>query len=180
MKPCHPKCNSFFRCAVALLLIPLFAPAQQPPANASDATIQALLVEVRQLRLALERSTTFGPRMQLVIARFQLQQDRVDRQERELRTLREQLANESLSNQRTLATLNQYVEQANQAQDPTIKKQSEDAAASARADIEQQAAREQQLKAEESDLSNRVKAEQAKLDDLAAQLDRLEKVMPQP
>jgi hypothetical protein len=71
---------------------PLLLAGQQagsPDAVATDeATIQALLVEVRQLRISLERSTSLVPRIQLATQRFQLQQDRVDRLTKELRDFR--------------------------------------------------------------------------------------------
>ena len=54
----------------------LIAGAQTPPP--SDATLmQALLSEVHQLRLAIERSNTISPRIQLAVERLKLQQQTV-------------------------------------------------------------------------------------------------------
>ena len=66
------------------------------PIRAQD-PIQTLIQEVRQLRLAIERSSTIFPRMQLTLARYQNQQDRVERLERELRTVHNQFLTESSS-----------------------------------------------------------------------------------
>ena len=51
--------------------------------NSSDATIQALLAEVRQLRLALERSALVTPKIQVALQRIQIQNDTVARLSRE-------------------------------------------------------------------------------------------------
>src|SRR5258708_37070470 len=67
--------------------IPLVAFGQQPGTTDTiqdKGTLQALLTEVRQLRLALERSTSVVPRIQLAFQRLQLQQDRVDRLSKQL------------------------------------------------------------------------------------------------
>src|SRR5712671_5578729 len=42
-------------------------------------TLQTLLTEVHQLRLALERSTQIAPRIQIAVERLKLQQDQVAR-----------------------------------------------------------------------------------------------------
>src|SRR6266446_235177 len=65
-------------CCLLIVGIPLVALGQQTgttDASPEKATLQALLTEVRQLRFALERSTSVVPRIQLAFQRFQLQQD---------------------------------------------------------------------------------------------------------
>ena len=70
-------------CMLMLLGLPTRGASQQPAATPSETVlIQAMLAEIRELRLALERSTTIMPKMQLAIARVQMQQERVDRRER--------------------------------------------------------------------------------------------------
>jgi hypothetical protein len=51
--------------------------AAEPSSTAQ--TLQTLLSEVRQLRLALERSNLLGPRIQIAVSRIQLQQEQVAR-----------------------------------------------------------------------------------------------------
>src|SRR6266550_121368 len=78
--PAH-NTTSFPACCLLIVGLPLFAFGQQAgttDASSEKATLQALLTEVRQLRFALERSTSVVPRIQLAFQRFQLQQDRVD------------------------------------------------------------------------------------------------------
>ncbi|HEY2011902.1 MAG TPA: hypothetical protein VGH38_00315 [Bryobacteraceae bacterium] len=165
-----------------LLAIPLLTLAQQPaanPATSEGATIQALLTEVRQLRLALERSTSVVPRLQLAIARFQTQQERVDRLDRELRAFRSQLASESSNKDRVAASLRLMEDRASQTQDQAARRPIEDAMKSMKAELEQQALREQQQRAQEIDIANQFRTEQAKLEELSDQLNQLDKKMQQ-
>lgn len=163
-------------CLSLLAVLPLAA--QQPSTEA--ATIQALLQEVRALRLTLERTSTLVPRLQLTIARFQMQQDRVERLDRELRTLRTQLSTDASGREHMVAALRQFEEQSRQSQDPGLRKQSEEAANGMRAELEQQTLREQQGRGQEADMALQLKVDQAKLNELSAQLDQLDKQMQRP
>ncbi len=65
----------------------------QPPADVSkDATIQALLKEVHALRVAMEQSNLIGPGIQIVLARIQLQEERVRCATRQLQDARDKVA----------------------------------------------------------------------------------------
>lgn len=161
-----------FLILTSCLLTPVLK-AQQADASA----IQTLIQEVRQLRIAIERSSTLVPRLQITLARFQTQQDRVERLEQELRTLRTQMATDSSSKEHMTATMARMDEQVRVTQDPVLRKQLEDASGSMRRELESQAQREQQWRVQEVDLSSQLKAEQAKLADLSSQLDRLDRKM---
>ena len=51
--------------------------AQAPARPAQNDVLAELLVEVRGLRLAMERAATVGARIQLLVARVQLQEQRI-------------------------------------------------------------------------------------------------------
>lgn len=51
------------------------AAAQQPASQ--DATLQALLKEVHELRITLERSNLLGPRVQIALAKMQFEEERM-------------------------------------------------------------------------------------------------------
>ena len=60
--------------------LPLFfltAAAWGQAADSDSHLLQALLTEVQQLRVAIERSTLLGTRTQLVISKLQMQETRV-------------------------------------------------------------------------------------------------------
>src|SRR5262245_10383882 len=88
--------------AVVLAAAGVRAQAAQSPAP-GDPTIQALLVEVRALRVAMEQMASAGPRIQLFTARLQLQETRVNNMIRRLDGVRDQL----LSLREDLATADQ-------------------------------------------------------------------------
>ena len=76
--------------AFVFFLACLAAGAQTPPP--SDASvIQALLSEVHQLRLAIERSNTLSLRIQLAVERMRLQQQVVSRLSDQLEGARQDL-----------------------------------------------------------------------------------------
>jgi hypothetical protein len=75
---------------ILLLIWPLSIFAQ--PAEADSRTLQTLLAEVQQLRLAIERSTLLGARTQLAISQLQLQEARAARIGQEHSAARDVLA----------------------------------------------------------------------------------------
>ena len=64
--------------------------AARPEAQNPDA-LNALLVEVKGLRTAMEQLASAGPRVQLLFGRLQLQEQRINAQVRRLDTLQTQL-----------------------------------------------------------------------------------------
>jgi hypothetical protein len=137
------------------------------------ATIQSLLIEVRQLRLAVERSASAMPRMQLLLTRFQLQQERVDQLARELKDFRSMMA-ANLSNKESMAAQIRDLE--SQAQlDPAQRNRVEAMKKALTSQLEQQGVHEQEERQQELELSTRFRVEQTKRDDLSDQLNSLDK-----
>ena len=166
------------------MAVPLLTSAQQPgrvDAAGDQATIQALLVEVRQLRIALERSASLLPRLQLATQRIQAQQDRVDRLSRELRDFRNQMAQHTSERDRVADRLKQIESEAGQTQDLNRQKEMETAKKVLSPELVRHTAREQQDRAQEVELSSQLQVEQFKLNDLSDQLNALDKqLQPEP
>src|SRR5258706_418334 len=78
--------------AFCILIAAVLTAAGTTHAQTSDSAIQALLDEVRQLRLAVERSAVMTTKIQTPLPRIQLKQDSVSRAPRQLEDLRDQLA----------------------------------------------------------------------------------------
>src|SRR5215831_12171359 len=76
---------------VLFVAISLAASAQTPPAQSDSSVIQALLSEVHQLRLAIERTNSIGPRIQLAVERVRIQQQVVTRLSDQLEAVRNDL-----------------------------------------------------------------------------------------
>ena len=169
-------------CCLLIVGVPLLAFGQQTgtsDASAERATLQALLTEVRQLRFALERSTSVVPRIQLAFQRLQLQQDRVDRLSDQLQESRTHTAGTMDRKAHLVTALQQYENRISQEQDPTRRKGLESEMKGFTAELEQQTLHEQQEQAQELQLSGQLQTEQAKLNELSDQVNELDKKLQQ-
>jgi chromosome segregation ATPase len=171
--------NKLFRFGMIVLLAALAAgsaPAQT--ANADNATLQALLSEVRQLRLTMEKSVTLGPRMQLIMQRAQLQDARVARISQQLDEVRKQIAAEAAQQADANERLAKIEQDTVAETDAGRRAQLEDV----HAHFKMVAGRgpDQQLRARESELANALQGEQATLNDLNGKLDALERQLETP
>jgi chromosome segregation ATPase len=150
--------------------------AQAPP----DGTIQALLAEVRQLRLALEKSTSVVPRIQLALQRIQTQQNSVQRAAQQLDGLRDRLA-ASASHQAAQASRLKAIEaEVGREQDLLRRTALENELKQLKMVNDQPQEEELQLRTREVELSGRLRAEQAKLDELNESLAALERMLDGP
>ena len=167
--------SSLSACFLLIVSVPLLALAQQTGTadlTPEKATLQALLTEVRQLRLALERSTSVLPRIQLAFQRLQLQQDRVDRLSKQLQDSHTHTA-ATVDKKAHLATaIQQFESRISQEQDPTRRKGLELEMKGFTVELEQQTLHEQQEQAQEIQVSGQLQTEQAKLTELSDQLKR--------
>jgi septal ring factor EnvC (AmiA/AmiB activator) len=162
-------------CCLLLIGADLFVPAQETKSVAATTdkpTIEALLLEVRQLRLALERSTSLVPRIQLAAQRFQLQQTRVDRLSTELRDFRTKMAEESAHKADELRQLQAML---NETKDTSERARLESAVRERTAMSQQESPVEQQRMAQEAELASQLQREQGTLRELSDQLDTLDK-----
>src|SRR5689334_2735812 len=69
--------------AILLAVFPLVSLAQPQPAQTEQSTLQTLLAEVQQLRVAIERQTLLSTRTQIAISQLQLQENTVARSTKE-------------------------------------------------------------------------------------------------
>jgi chromosome segregation ATPase len=157
------------------------APAQT---NSNDSTIQALLIEVRQLRQALERSAVVAPRIQVTLQRIQLQQDQVSRLSRQVEDVRDRIAQSASDTARATTELKLSEGRLEKELDPLRRKTMEDELRAKTSHLEsfreQQSVDEEKQRARESELSGRLRTEQGKLDELNDHLNVLERLLESP
>jgi hypothetical protein len=84
----------------------------------NDSSTEALLSEVHELRLAIERSSFSNYRAQMIIDLAQRQEDRVDNVRRELDQIRDENANAELSRPHLLEHLKDLENQIREERDP--------------------------------------------------------------
>jgi uncharacterized phage infection (PIP) family protein YhgE len=165
--------SGFMRSLLAALLISSVALAQEP---VQDATLQTLLKEVHALRIALERSNQIGPKVQIALARMQLQEERVRNANRQLQDARDSLVHY----QTKLAEIADHIKQveARQTQtvDPKERKDMDLELLATKAQMGQLSTLEQQVRAKEAEASSLVLSEQAKwneVNDLLTSIERM-------
>jgi hypothetical protein len=157
--------------SIALLTLTMLAALPgRIEAQTNDATIQALLAEVRLLRIALERSAITAPKIQSILWRMQWQQEVVSRLSGQLEGLRQQM-------DQPLPDFDLSLKMAEQAIPPEQRKMMEEEFKKNKARFEQERA---QQRVREVELSSRLQTEQAKLSELNDRLDSLEKTLEGP
>ena len=144
--------------------------AQTPP----DGALQALLLEVRQLRQALETSTLVVPKIQLTLLRMQTQQESVNRATKELDDLRVRIARSDSERADLLKSIDFEV---GQEQEASRKATLQNQLKQFKAAMEQPRTGDFQLRATEAELSGRLRIEQAKLDEINGKLNVLDRML---
>jgi chromosome segregation ATPase len=169
----------FFSLVVLCLAASGAALAQtQPPPNPAPAdqgqTIQALLNEVRQLRLAIERMSLSAYRAQIAVERLRLQQERVERLTQDLDAVRDQIRDEDLQEplMKELIEGMETKERAGTGDEMELKM--------LKAQIEQRGQRMKQLRERETQLMAQLDVERANLSDIIYRLDVLERELESP
>jgi hypothetical protein len=153
------------------LLVLALGTSQVAREEPSRDPIPALLTEVRQLRIAMERSATMTPRIQLLTSRMSLQDERVSRMSRQAEGL---LAVQG----RELAMRAKQLEEALAAEtDPQRRSELEEVQRSVKAETELQAERRQLTRAREAEAASALATEQARWTELSERLDELESLL---
>lgn len=147
--------------------------AQTPP----DGTLQALLLEVRQLRQALETSTLVVPKIQLTLLRMQTQQESVNRAAKELEDLRVRIARSDSERADLASELKSIEFEVGREQEASRKAILQNQLKQLKAAMEQPRTGDSQLRATEAELSGRLRIEQAKLDEINGKLNVLDRML---
>ena len=167
-----------------LLLCATIGPAGAQ--NITQPSLDALTAEIRQLRLAVERSNNIVMQSYITLHRLDLQEQKVGRISGELESVKMQIEGLPEQVRQLKAQIEQFDSMAEKApnggagpnafQMPGI----ETVKQNLKTQMEQSAAREQQLRAREADLSSQLRVEQGVLDGLHSKLDAIEKSLEAP
>ena len=160
---------------LACTLTPLSS-AQSP----DSASLQALVTEIHQLRLAVERASATTPKIQITLQRLQLQEQRVTRISEQLAEVRKQIAASSERNPFPSTFIQSLNTKLDQEQDTTRKKAIEEQLHQLTAMMEQQGRMLQQMRTQEAELAASLRIEQAKAEELNDHLAALERTLDAP
>ena len=159
----------------AMLAAPSMAPAQSNPTPAPD-VLKELLVEVRALRVAMERAATVGARIQLLVARVQMQEERIAELSRRAVTVREELSRIDTEIAQHSGMMKQFERpEASGRMPPDEQRAMEGMLEMQKQQIAFAEKRRQELTSEEALLAQQIAAEQGRWSDVNNQLDELER-----
>jgi chromosome segregation ATPase len=146
---------------------------------AADPTLDALLAEVRELRLAVQRAASVGPRLEIAMRRLDWQEQRVARAGERLTEVRKRLSGIAGRQAQMTSQL-----KSSEAELPGAgadrRKILDEMIPAIKSEIEQTARMEAQLRAEESEAASDLRTEQAKADELASRIEGLERALTPP
>mgnify|MGYP001560516201 CR=1 FL=1 len=158
------------------LLLPAAARAQAPAID----PIRELLTEVRALRMAMERSATVGARIQLLVARVQLQEQRIAELSRRAGAVRDELSTVEAVIASTTDDVKRTESAIERTTSPEMRREMEAQLEYHKAKLRNPEKRRQELLNEELLLSQQMAADQARWSDVNSQLDELERSLTVP
>lgn len=165
------------RTVFSIFLAILFCcPAARAQAPSTDArTLQSILEEVRQLRQDIHATAATVQRAQILIYRLRIQMDVVARATERLEQARGQLEQIKFRRNQINAQLKNEQEVLARTQDASAREQIEGSIENTKRWLEQMVSEEPEAQAKEMEYVSQLQLEQEKLDDLQAQLDRLDR-----
>lgn len=162
--------------ALAVFVLVIVATATAQGQSTRDTDTSALVAELRALRADLNRAAGANMRMQLLLARLTLQEQRITSLGRQMAEVQGQLAPATSNRTATQARLSEIEEsRAKGTLPPEIdEKLAYDAKQLSRI-LSEQSMREQHLRTQESELLTALTSEQSRWTDFNARLDELER-----
>jgi septal ring factor EnvC (AmiA/AmiB activator) len=153
-----------------------FTIAAQSGQPSSD-PIAALLTEVRALRIAMEQNATLAPRLQLTLARLNIEEQRIAQLGIQLDRVRQDQNNARLETQKLVDALAEIERRVSSVTDQNTREilGSEQGDLSRR--IKSLAAIEEQLRVRENEAAQALSAEQSRWIDLNGRLDELDRLL---
>ena len=147
----------------------------QSPQNDNGQPMQALLNEVRLLRLAIQRSNLNTYHAQVTLERLRMQQQVVDRLSGKLEDARARSTEFKMHHPRLLEEIKRTEDYLDKEADPVKRRDLEGRQQSLKSEAERFAQMETQARDQETQLAIQLQMEQAKLNEINERLDTLQK-----
>ena len=163
--------------AFAVMLFAVSDGLCQTPAKEPD-TLQALLIEVHQLRQDIEAMTVASQRVQIALYALQMQDAAVARAAQRLDSARDRRSGAEANRDHTASVIQGLEGKlASGTLAESDAKEVKEALPQMRGQIEGQTAEVQTLQAAEAEASSQLRSEQAKLGDVQDRIERLDKTL---
>ena len=167
-----------YRAALFLLLSAIATAAAFAQSATPDSTaLQALVSEIHQLRQDLQATTVAAQRVQIALFRLQTQTTAVARATSRLDELRSRISQAQSQHGEIAARMQMFEEKQRNSHDPNELKIAADVLPQLKAGMDREAGEEQRLQASEAEAASQLRTEQARLNDLQDQLDKLDKIL---
>ena len=158
---------------LALFLNGAFAQALLPDSQAT----QTVLTEIRQLRHDLHTTAATIQRVQIVMYRLQAEAALMDRATQRLDQAHAGCSQGQMQRKRLAAQIEQAETRKRNAQNPSDQRAAEEMLSNLKDSDEMWASQEQECQIEQTEAETQFRAEQAKMNDLQAQLDKLDRLL---
>jgi len=165
--------RAFLCVGVFLCTASAFGQATTPTTESQ--TLQALLAEVRQLRLDVQTAAFGARRAQILIHRLYVQEAVVARATQRLDEAKSAVDQFQARKRWQALQIKEYEDRRNRAENAAERKQLDDAISSLKSQMEASTPEEQEAQAGVTESTEQLRIEQAKLDQLQDELDRLDK-----
>jgi len=139
--------------------------------------MQALLAEVHQLRQDLQTAAMGARRAQILIHRLYVQEAIVARASQRLDEAKSELAQFEARKKWEALQIKEYEDRRDRAENPAERKQLDNLISNLKSQLEAWNPQEQEAQAKEIELQEQWRVEQAKLDQLQDELDRLDRTV---
>ena len=176
MRPKHASVL-LMTAGLAVIAASTFLRAAGQAAATPPDPLTALLTEVHALRMAMEQSATVAPRVQLTLARLNIEEQRIAQLVAQLDQARRELTAVSLESQKLSDQLPELERGLQTTTDDKARKSYEYEQSELKRRLNAQSRLEQQLRTRESDAAQALSTEQARWLDLNARLDELERML---
>ena len=165
-------------CLLIPVLLLISVPVFGQSASTDSQTLQALLVEVRQLRHDLQTTTIAAQRAQILLYRLQGQEAAVTRASQKVDDARARIAETQSNRSKLTSDIKRHEDFVSTTENsPAERKQVEEVLTQLKGKLASLENEEQQRQTREMEAEDQLRTERAKLGELQDQLDRLEKVL---
>jgi hypothetical protein len=159
---------------ILALAVPVWAQSGAPD------TLSVLLVEVRQLRIAMERAATTAPQVQLLGMRLTVQSERLARVERDHDGTSRELDEVSAALAQTVAQMQDLDTRVAQEANPERRSAMATEQAAMKSQWAELTARDQRLRTRESELAAALGSERGQWAEINRRLDEIERAINTP
>lgn len=162
-------------CLAGLLLRTTNSVADTTPVDSQ--MTQAVLTEIRQLRLDLQATAAIIQRVQIVVYRIQAQENQLDRATQRLETARNACKGSEMQRNFLTTQIERTEGTRRGAQNTSERQAAEDALARLKSSAEMLASEARECQGNQVDAEIQLRNEQTKMSELQDQLDKLDKVL---